>query len=114
MRERRHIFLNIEIGFWKMGLPFETDICRSQPRKIDDRRRRVVVFCAFLYYRDQWLIVTCRLAFNASPYIVGLCVSVGLFDGTPLDIDREKHVSNIRNSAASMYFLKQKACMSFP
>lgn len=36
--------------------------------------------------------------------MVGLCVSVGLFDGTPLDIDREKHVNNIRNSSVRIYY----------
>jgi hypothetical protein len=34
------------------------------------------------------MTLTCRLAFSASPYKVGLCVKVGLLDWTPLVIQR--------------------------
>lgn len=53
------------------------------------------------------------MALSASPYIVGLCVRVGLFDGTPLDIDRKKYVNNIRNSAMSVFPETKRVYMFF-
>jgi hypothetical protein len=43
------------------------------------------------------LTLTCKLAFNASPYKVGLCVRVGLLDWTPLVIQKAYIITNIFN-----------------
>jgi len=43
------------------------------------------------------LTLTCRLAFSASPYKVGLCVKVGLLDWTPLVIQRVYIIINAFN-----------------
>lgn len=50
-----------------------------------------------LLYLSLILILTCKLAFNASPYNVGLCVKVGLLDCTPLVIQRVYIIINIFN-----------------
>lgn len=43
------------------------------------------------------LTLTCKLAFSASPYKVGLCVRVGLLDWTPLLIQKVHIIINIFN-----------------